>query len=284
MRNIFHNNDAKQLNVLDERFYPSSKIPNLFHPSVTTILEVYPKGYGYDEWLKSVGFNAEIIMTKAGDQGSVIHNMIDKYLNGEVIKWINDEGKGLYTLTEWQMFSRFVEFWEMCKPEIFVHEFALVSDTLRFGGTIDFIGKINGEMYLVDWKSSNYIHKTHELQISAYATMWNEFNPKHKIDKTAILWLNASTRGVDKQGKKIQGKGWQLKDDWGRTYQDAYRVFEHTHAIWDEDHPNYKPANLLYASEYQKGVTTVYPVAEDVVEAPVKKKGRKSKSIKDIVA
>lgn len=277
---IFHNNEAKQINVLDERFYQSSK--NLvYYPSVTTILDVFPKGYGYIEWVKGVGFNADDILRKAGEQGTNIHNMIDRYLKGDTIKWFNDESVGLYTLVEWQMFTRFVEFWNMAKPELFVHEFAIVSDTLGFGGTIDFIGKINGELYLIDWKSSNYIHKTHELQIASYATAWNELNPDNPIQKTAILWLNAQTRGEDKKGKKLQGRGWQLKDDWGRSYADAYKIFEHAHALWREENPNYKPANLIYASEYCLNLPPV--LTEEKVAEVKKKRGRKAKSVKEII-
>ena len=247
---IFHNNEAKQLNILDERFYQSNKDSDKYYPSVTTILEVFPKGYGYDEWLRSVGFNSSEILRKAGEQGSNIHAMIDQYLSGATIKWMNEDESMKYTLIEWQMFSRFVEFWTKWKPETYVHEFSLVSDNLGFGGTIDFIGKIGKHIYLIDWKSSNALYKTHELQIAAYAQMWQEINPKHKIDKTAILWLNAGTRGEDKAGKKIQGQGWQLKDDFGRSWEDAYKVFEHVFAVWKEENENFKPRNLIYPTEF----------------------------------
>ena len=40
---------------------------------------------------------------------------------------------------------------------------------------------------------------------------WNELNPENKIQRTGILWLNAATRGEDKKGINIQGKGWQIK-------------------------------------------------------------------------
>lgn len=150
---IFHNNEAKQLNILDERFYQSDKDPDKYYPSVTTILEVFPKGYGYDEWLRSVGFNSSEILRKAGEQGSNIHAMIDQYLGGTMIKWVNEDESMRYTLIEWQMFSKFVEFWTKWKPETYVHEFSLVSDKLGFGGTIDFIGKIGKHIYLIDWRA-----------------------------------------------------------------------------------------------------------------------------------
>ena len=248
---IFNNNEARQVNVLDERFYQSLNKSDVYYPSVTTILEAYMKGYGFNDWLKQVGYNADIILERAGEQGSNVHNMIDMYINGFRVSCMNDDMRPRYTLNEWQMFCKFIDFWDKNTPETFVNEFVIVSDTLRIGGTIDFIGKISGETWLIDFKTSNAIHKTHELQLAAYAVMWNEFNPDYKIDRTGILWLNAQTRGEDKTGKKIQGKGWQLKE-FERPYEEAYKLFRHTQAIWNEENPNYKPKNLIYPMEFKR--------------------------------
>jgi hypothetical protein len=246
---VFNNNEAKRIEVLDERFY-KSKIEDKYYPSVTTILEAYYKGYGFNEWLKQVGYNADEIMRKAGEQGTNVHNMIEAYLQGFKISWIDENNRPRYTLNEWQMFCKFIEFFEKYKPELMVQEFTLVSDKLRFGGTVDFIGKINGEIWLLDWKTSNYLHKTYELQLAAYAMAWNELNPENKIQRTGILWLNSATRGEDKKGLSIQGKGWQIKE-FDRHYEDAFKLFLHTQAIWEEENPSYKPKNLEYKMEFQ---------------------------------
>lgn len=247
---IFYNNEAKQINIADERFYESKNTPGAYFPSVTTILDAYYKGYGFHEWLKQVGFNAEEILRKAGEQGTNVHSMIDMYLKEFPVIWLDSNGKMLYTLDEWQMFTRFVEFWAKTKPEKLVHEFSLVDDELGFGGTIDFIGAINNEIWLIDWKTSNAIHKSHELQIAAYAVAWNKLNPLYQIKHTGILWLKSATRGESKTGKTIQGEGWILKE-FDRHYSDAYELFKHTQAIWNEENPNYKPRNLTYQCEYQ---------------------------------
>lgn len=248
--NIFFNGDAKQINVLDERFYESMKNPGTYYPSVTTVLEAYVKGYGFYQWLKDVGNNADDIMKRAGDQGINVHNMIESYLKEFPVKWIDDNGNSLYTLAEWQMFCKFIEFFEREKPEILAIEFTIVSESKKFGGTIDVVCKMRDKIWLIDHKTSNYIHKSHEIQIAAYATAWNELNPQYVIDNAGILWLNASTRGEDKTGKKIQGAGWQVKE-FDRPYSEAYRLFEYTYAIWLEEHPNYKPKNLTYPSEFK---------------------------------
>jgi hypothetical protein len=247
---IFYNNEAKQINIADERFYESLQNPGVFFPSVTTILDAYYKGYGFHEWLKQVGFSADEILRKAGDQGTHVHEMIDLYLKGMPVRWLNENGIMLYTLDEWQMFNRFIDFWTKFVPELLINEFNIVSETLKFGGTIDFIGTINNEIWLIDWKTSNAIHKTHELQIAAYAMAWNELNPKYKVQRTGILWLKSMTRGEDKKGKNIQGENWILKE-FDRNYEEAFELFKHTQAIWNEENPNYKPKNLVYQTEFQ---------------------------------
>lgn len=111
---IIHNNDIEQITFLDERFYLDDKT-GLYQPAVTTILDVYPKGYGYTQWLKDLGSNADEVMKRAGEQGSKIHDAIDLYLNGTELKWTDGE-KDNYTIDEWLMILKFVEFYKTYKP------------------------------------------------------------------------------------------------------------------------------------------------------------------------
>lgn len=239
MQKVIHNPDLKQINFLDTRFYTVNEIN--YYPSVTSVLDIYPKGYGFIDWLKQVGYNADIIVEKAGTQGSKIHDAIDKFLNGIEIKW--EDG---YSLEEWKMILRFYEFWDKYKPKIITNESKMISETIGVGGTLDLVCEINGEIWLIDYKSSNAIYKTYELQIAAYSKMWNEINPAQKIKRCGLLWLKSATRGEDKQEKKIQGSGWQLKE-FERHYEDAFKIFEHALAIWREENPNPKPMNKVLA-------------------------------------
>lgn len=280
----FHNPDNKQINFLDERFYTSDG--ENFYPSVTTVLGVYPKGYGFNKWLKENGESADEILEKAGEQGSKVHDAIDQMINGHEIRWthtfvdtlqlqsvessarfIDDCDNGLvskyhkevqfYNIAEWEMILRFVDFNESFKPLFIANEFNIISVSMRVGGTIDLVLDltINGktERWLIDIKTSNYIHKTHELQLAAYAMMFNEKNPDMPIDRTGILWLKAQTKGPDAFGKKVQGKGWQLKE-FDRHYTDAYKIFRHIRVIFDEENPNYKPKNLIYPDRIKLNV------------------------------
>lgn len=250
---IVHDPTHQQINFLDERFYTTDN--KTYYPSVTTVLDVYPKGQGFHNWLKSFGIQSEEIVKKAAQQGTNVHNAIDRYINGERLAWSDNEQSN-YTLEEWLMILKFEEFWNITTPRVLANEISLVSEELEMGGTIDLVCAIKNplgkeELWLIDHKTSNSIHTTHELQLAAYATMWNLLNPKYPINRTGILHLKAATRGFDSRGEKIQGKGWQLKE-FDRHYSESYKVFQHVHAIWKEEHPTYKPKNKIYPDSIQR--------------------------------
>lgn len=246
---VLHDTENRQINVLDERFYLSEKIKDKYYPSVTTILESYPKGFGYTNWLKQVGFNADEIVRKAGEEGSRVHEALERILQGFKLVWIQEDGTENYNLREWQMILRFMDFYNTYKPKIIHIEQQIVSDNLRLGGTIDFVCEINGEVWLIDFKSSNAIYDSYYLQIAKYVEMWEE-DYKRKISKYGILWLKAATRGPDKSGKKIQGAGWQLKES-PKTIAEDIMTFDSTQHIWERLNPNYKPKNVIYPDNVQ---------------------------------
>ena len=113
---VIHNEENMQITILDERYYTEDEIT--FYPSVTTVLDLYPKGRQFEEWLKQVGFNASQIVKQAGETGSKIHDAIDRFLNGETILWHREDGEENFNLEEWKMVLKFFDFWEEFKPEL----------------------------------------------------------------------------------------------------------------------------------------------------------------------
>lgn len=239
-KTFFIDDKLKQITFKDQRFYTLNDLE--FYPGSTTILEIYPKGFGFNQWLKDVGNNAEQIADRAAASGTKIHKATERLKDGEELIWDDT-----HSIEEWEMLCKFASFWREAKPILIANEVSLCSPELGYGGTIDQVLSINGKNWIIDTKTSNYIHTTHELQIASYAKLWNEFNPNHPVEKTGILWLKANTR-TDKIdfGKDImQGKGWQVKT-FERGYEDAFKVFQHAQAIWREENPSYRPANLIY--------------------------------------
>jgi hypothetical protein len=206
-RIIQYSEDNKQINILDQRFY---KRNDKYYPSVSTILNYFPKNQFFHNWLKDVGHNSDIIASKAAAEGTQVHNAVEKFINGEEIVWIEENGHVNYALDVWKMILRFTEFWNREKPELVAAEYHLFSDQHEYAGTADLIVRLRGKLWLLDIKTSNSLHTSYDLQLAAYTKAWNETHDEHVTD-TGIIWLKAATRGEDKKGEKIQGAGWQLK-------------------------------------------------------------------------
>ena len=246
---------------LQDGFYvaknPEGK--EIYLPGVTTILDVYPKGFGFNQWLKDVGNNAGEVVERAANIGSKIHEATEALASGKEIvavtndmSYVQDENVFYYELRkkeqleEWKMLLRYKEFHDQIKPKLIANEQPLVSANLGYGGTIDRVFEWNNERWLIDVKTSNYLHKTHELQLIAYGRLWDELNPTLPINCCGILWLKAKTKTskIDFNKSIYQGEGWQLSiyDDW----MESFALFQHVHEIWKAENLDYKPFNKIY--------------------------------------
>jgi hypothetical protein len=241
------NQEAKQINYLDSRAYTEDNIT--YSPSVTTILGIIDKGANFYEWLKNNGRNADYLTQHALEVGQKVHNLIDLFNRNIPISNIGSEGQELYSKEVWTKIDRYVDFYRTAKPEILATECSFVCKQFGYGGTIDCIISINGCRYLVDYKTGNE-YPEHELQLAAYFTAWNLKYPEQKLDKAAILYLDATTRGADKKGARIQGAGYKLEEI-GITDQ-TFDFFMNALSLWKWKNPDWKPLFLTLPSEFSK--------------------------------
>lgn len=251
MRNIIHDTQAKQINVLDNRYYSNDMVK--FWPSSTTILDCFPRGAWYSKWLKEQGDNADKIRDEAAEKGSAVHGATEAIDNGLTLHWADDSGKPFFALDEWQMILNYKDFKDKVNPAIIANEISLCSDNLGFGGTVDRIIEFGGKRWVMDIKTSNQMADTYVMQTASYAKLWNEFKADMKVDDHCILWLKSAIRTdkIDEKKGVWQGrphnnpKGWQIIT-FDEHFEDAYKDFEHVKAIFNRANPNYKPLNLVY--------------------------------------
>lgn len=225
--------NLRQITLPDARYYQRS--PGVFYPSVTTILGYFPKGAFFETWLKDSGHNADFIMRRAGDEGTQVHNAIEKILKGEELRWIESDGHVNYNTYVWKMILSFFEFWTTHKPKLIMSEEFMYSDIHKYSGTLDLLLEIDGKIWLVDIKTSTSIHTSHYLQMSAYVKAYEE-KYNEKVDKTGILWLKSTKKGPDKTGKRIQGAGWELKEG-DKSIEEYFQMFLHTYETYKMMHP-----------------------------------------------
>jgi hypothetical protein len=240
---------ANKIVIPDEHWYESKRNPGNWLPSVTTLLDAYPKGAAYILWLKNVGQNASQILKEAGEIGSNVHAAIDQYVKAGYLSYLSDEKRELWKWEEWELICKAMEFFTIYKPQIIVHEFSFASDELGYGGTIDMICEINNETWLIDYKSGNGIYESHFLQISAYKKAWELLNPQYPIQKTGILHLRAQTR--KEISGCIQGKGWKLEQS-DNSPENDFEYFQYCQKLWWRANKNARPKILEYPLSFRK--------------------------------
>jgi len=238
---------SKRVTIMDNRYYTRN---GNYYPSVTSILQYMPKNKFFETWLKDVGHNADVIMRKAADEGTQVHDAIEKYVAGEKITWLNSEGYSNYSLDVWKLILKFHEFWSVCKPTLLASEIHLFSDTYKYAGTCDLVVEIDGVRWLLDIKTSKSVHTSMDLQLAAYAQAWNE-TFEEKIEKTGIIWLKSSKQKEGKNGT-MQGKGWEIYQP-SRTFEENLKLFHNIHELYKLEHPNPKPFIHEFITEIQIG-------------------------------
>jgi hypothetical protein len=241
-RIVEYDKDQKQINFLDQRFYQRKK--NVFYPSVTYILNYFPKNKYFESWLKDVGHSADFIVKEAASEGTQVHNAVEEYLRGNEVEWIDEYGNAKYSLKVWKMILNFVNFWEEHKPKLIGSEIHLFSDEYKFAGTTDLILEIEGQVWLLDIKTSNSLHKSQELQLSAYAKSWNS-SFDQKIDRIGILWLKSKSRTPDPKKKKLKGKNWEIKEP-EDSIEDNFELFMKIYDLFKLENKILKPYSELF--------------------------------------
>ena len=101
----------------------------------------------------------------------------------------------------------------------------------------------------MDIKTSNSLHTSYNLQLSAYTKAWNE-KYDDKIEETGIIWLKSSKRGP-KEGK-LQGYGWEIIQD-DKTVDEYFTMFKNIYEIYLLENPNQKPIFESYPTSIKLG-------------------------------
>lgn len=151
-------------------------------PGTTTIIGRWKDSGGLLHWAFKQGQSGAASLyenaNKAADIGTACHSMIEAHINHsdawEALALIDlpDEGKdkaknafGMYLQWERQSGIKMLSKWQ---------EIQLVSPAYKFGGTPDAIGEIDGQVVLIDWKTSNGIYGDYLIQLAAYQHLINE--------------------------------------------------------------------------------------------------------------
>lgn len=240
-RVVNYNESDKQITFLDQRFYQRLEKN---YPSVTYVLSFIPKNKIFLDWLVEKGEDADGIAKAAAERGKQVHKAVERLLKGETIEWIDSKGIAIYSLEVWQMILRFQEFWTANSPKLVGSEVHVFSDQYEFAGTMDLVVEMNGELWLLDIKTTNMVAPVYHYQLAAYKQAWDECFDR-KIAKRGILWLKSHTRGEDKSGKKMQGKNWQLIES-TRPFEEDFQSFLLFYAVFKHEVEYFQPLTQVF--------------------------------------
>ena len=150
-----------------------------------------------------------VFKEKWADIGTVMHQMID-YRIKRVEFSIEEEVSVLDPEDQVKAKNGYLAFlkWEAeKKPEWIHNEKVVYSKKFGYVGTFDAIARIDGKIYLVDFKSaSGFYEFSHRLQTSAYAKAYLEEFPDEVIEGRLIL-LCIKEDKRDKEGNLVNVAG-----------------------------------------------------------------------------
>ena len=148
-------------------------------PSVTTVLGAQKKK-AIMEWRRRVGEEvANQISGKATRRGTAVHTMCENYLNNEEVP--------IEMSDAYEMFHSLKPTLKRIN-NIHYQEAALWSKALGMAGRVDCIGEFDGELSVIDFKTSKKAKSIAEIddyfwQTAAYALMYEELigNPINNL-------------------------------------------------------------------------------------------------------
>jgi hypothetical protein len=127
------------------------------------------------------GNNIRETVQDACDAGTLAHAAAEAHVKGKPAPDVSAYEKAIVKKAK-KAYEAFCTWEEMSKLVISGSEIGYVSETLKFGGTLDGEGKINGADALIDFKTSNGTYADHVIQVAAYSYLWEENHPGRQLD------------------------------------------------------------------------------------------------------
>jgi len=170
------------------RFYktPDGK----WYPSVTTVVGHHGKQKIF-EWEKRVGYTeAEKIRVAASWRGTKYHGIVENYLNNHFEKVKESKGLPSYLFGSSRKIIDRID-------NIHLLEAPLYSDDLRIAGRVDCIAEFDGELAIIDFKTTKELKKIDWLekyfvQEAAYAYMYWE---RTQCEVVKLVTLSVAENG-----------------------------------------------------------------------------------------
>ena len=110
--------------------------------------------------------------------GSIVHDWIEAYLHDEQMWMAREDDPNLTTdptqLAAGAGFKAFLAWARLVDLEVLETETPLISEQYGYGGTLDCLARIGGEVAILDWKTSDRVYDDYKIQLAAYRELLRE--------------------------------------------------------------------------------------------------------------
>ena len=248
-------NGICQITTFDSRWYskevrsPDTGLPEMdFFESSSWISSYYPKGERFTQWVAKIGLEeAQKRMIEAGVKGSKVHLAAEDIMRGVKVpmdaKYPNKNNEGLIeelTVEEYEGIMSLVDWVDTVDIEVLATEITAFNDKEHYAGTVDLICRIDGQIWIIDYKTSPNIWPSHEIQLSSYKHL-NFYGIFKELRIGIEEWDNRKIAILQLGYKRSKTKKYKFTE-----IEDQFNLFLAVKKIWAKECAGIKPKQRDY--------------------------------------
>ena len=178
------------------------EIDGVWYPRVTSIASIKAKPALYKFYADQTSFaGAEAVKNKSAEEGTLLHGAVEAILKKENTPIPDSVAPAVAAFLDFQKQN------EIIPQQI---EARIVSKKHHYAGTLDCLAELNGQLGVLDIKTSYAIYRDYGIQTSAYVEALTE-NPSMPPLKRWILRLDQARHCIKGCGSKMREKGGNIK-------------------------------------------------------------------------
>ena len=200
-------------------------------PSVTDILRRYKESQGLLWWAWGQGKKGNPLNQKrdaAADMGKLIHSCIEEHICGDRDGWgsVVEEASHDVRPHLIKAVEAFLAWEEERSPVYVAIEWPFVSEEYSYGGTFDLVCEVEGELGVVDWKTSKAHYPEMVIQAGGYRQLYRE-NTKSGRDLVwaEVVLLPRGDNGIETFVPwRIEGENFDQCEAQFKALRECYRT------------------------------------------------------------
>lgn len=155
-------------------------------PSVTTVISglgwKYPALMGWQRRELLAGNDPQSIASEAAKAGTLAHSLVENHFTGDStdLSFFSEDQIAKANIA----YGAFLDWLIGVDVIPLESEIALTHSYYKFGGTIDLLCALNGELALLDLKTSKKVYTDHKIQLAAYQQL-----VKHRYGAMPDTWI-----------------------------------------------------------------------------------------------